>query len=160
MTTTKREPADLGHLVIEASLLALSARERMPWREAIQGLREGDPRLHAEYRVALAWAVHHHLRKAHPQVADVFVIGSSLEEHARRTSDLDLVIVGAAFSDAEEDALCELNRSISAAYGEVVGGVPQDFQLLDLHLVPSGKEDHPYHRLLAGSNAPTYRLTT
>lgn len=151
---------DVGRLIVEASLLALSARERIPWREAAQRLAEGDARLHAEYRVALAWAVHHHLRKSHPQVEDVYVIGSSLEEHARRTSDLDLVILGASFSGEEEDALCELNRSVSAAYRDVVGGLPADFQLLDLHLVPASVQDHPYRRLLAGSSAPAYRLST
>jgi hypothetical protein len=149
---------DVGQLVIEASLVALSARERIPWREAAARLREGDAYLHAEYRVALAWAVHHHLRKAHPQIEDVFVVGSALEERARRTSDLDLVILGAVFTEADEDALCDLNRSISEAYRRTVGGVPPDFELLDLHLVPSSLQDHPYRRMLAGSNAPTYRL--
>ena len=152
--------SDVGRLVVEASILALSARERIPWREAAERLREGDPHLHAEYRVALAWAVHHHLRRSHPRIEDVFVIGSALEEHARRSSDLDLVILGASFTPDEEDALCEMNRSISAAYRELVGGVPEEFELLDLHLVPQALEDHPYRRMVSGSNAPTYRLTT
>lgn len=149
---------DMGRLVVEASLLALSARERIPWRETVQALREGDARLHAEYRVALAWAVHHHVRKSHPHVEDVYVIGSSLEERARRTSDLDLVIFGASFSPEDERALRELNRAVSAAYGEMVGGVPEGFELLDLHLVPHAS-DHAYRKLVAGSGAPTYRLS-
>lgn len=151
---------DLGRLVIEASLLALSARERIPWREAARRLAEGDARLHAEYRVALAWAVHHHLRRTHPQVEDVYVIGSSLEENARKTSDLDLVILAASFNEDEEDSLCELNRSVSEAYREIVGGIPPDFELLDLHLVTEAMPEHPYRRMLGGSNSPTYRLTT
>jgi predicted nucleotidyltransferase len=151
---------EIGRLVIEASLLALSARERIPWREAIRRLREGDTRLHAEYRIALAWAVHHHLRRSHPQVEDVFVIGSALEECARLVSDLDLVIVGADFSDRDEDALCDLNASVSAAYRECVGGVPEGFELLDLHLVPRTREHDVYRRMLGSSNAPSYRLTS
>ncbi|HWH08509.1 MAG TPA: nucleotidyltransferase domain-containing protein [Candidatus Thermoplasmatota archaeon] len=151
---------DVGHLIIEASLIALSARERIPLREAAQRLRDGDPYLHAEYRLALAWAVHHHLRKAHPGIEEVYVIGSTLEDRARRTSDLDLVILGAAFNETDEDALCEMNRSISEAYRQTVGGVPPDFELLDLHLVPSELGDHPYRRMLSGSNAATYRLPT
>lgn len=151
---------EIGRLVVEASLLALSARERIPWREAARRLAEGDPRLHAEYRVALAWAVHHHLRRTHPQVEDVYVIGSTLEDHARRSSDLDLVVLGPSFSDDDEDALNEMNRSISAAYREVVGGLPSDFELLDLHVVTGSMTEHPYRRMLSGSSAPTYRLTT
>lgn len=151
---------ELGRLVIEASILALSARERIPWRETKQRLASGDPRLHAEYRVALAWAIHHHLRASHPHVEDVYVIGSSLEELARLTSDLDLVILGAQFSEEDEAALAELNRRVSDAYRDIVGGVPPDFKLLDLHLVPANMDAHPYRRLLSGSNAPTYRLTT
>lgn len=151
---------DVGRLVVEASLLALSARERIPWRVAVERLREGDARLHAEYRVALAWAVHHHLRKTHPHVQDVYVIGSALEERARKTSDLDLVILGASFSREDEERLREMNRAISAAYVEAIGGLPRDFQLLDLHLLPEALGEHPYRRMLAGSNAPSYRLTT
>lgn len=151
---------DLGALIVEASLVALSARERIPWREAVERLREGDARLHAEYRIALAWAVHHHLRKTHPNIEDVYIIGSALEESARRASDLDLVILGASFSDRDEDALCDLNRRVSEAYRETVGGLPAGFELLDLHLVPRENEHHPYRRLVSGSSAPTYRLTT
>lgn len=151
---------DIGALVIEASLLALSARERIPWREAARLLAQGDARIHAEYRVALAWAVHHHLRRTHPHVEDVYVIGSTLEENARKTSDLDLVILAASFNEDDEDALCELNRSVSAAYREIVGGLSPDFELLDLHLVTEAMSEHPYRRMLRGSSAPTYRLTT
>lgn len=152
--------SDLGALIVEASILALSARERIPWREAVERLRQGDERLHAEYRIALAWALHHHLRKSHPNIEDVFVIGSALEESARRASDLDLVILGASFSERDEDALRALNRRVSDAYRDIVGGLPEGFEILDLHLVPRENDQHPYRRLVAGSNAPTYRLTT
>ncbi len=150
----------LGVLVVEASLLALSARERISWREAVERLREGDPRLHAEYRIALAWAVHHHIRKTHAQVEDVFIVGSALDDHARRASDLDLVILGTTFTDRDKEALRDLNASVSRAYRDIVGGLPERFELLDLHLVPREHEHHPYRRLVSGSNAPTYRLTT
>lgn len=151
---------DLGRLIIEASLLALSARERIPWREAIERLRANDGRLHAEYRIALAWAVHHHLRRAHPRVEDVFVIGSALEENARSSSDLDLVILAASFTAEEERALDDINRLVSAAYRGIVGELPEDFALLDLHLVHRSDEHHPHRSLLRASNAPTYRLAT
>lgn len=149
---------DLGRLVIEASLVAMSARERAPVREVAARLREGDKRLHAEYRLALAWAIHFHLRGTLPHVEDVYVVGSSLEEQARRSSDLDLVILGAEFTERDREVLADLNDAVSRAYRDLVGGVPEGFQLLDLHLVPREPEHHPYRRLLVGSNAATYRL--
>lgn len=150
--------SDVGTLVVEASLLALSARERTSVRSIVQGLREGDGRLHAEYRIALAWAVHHVLRRDHPQIVDVYIVGSTLDERARISSDLDLVILGGVFSESDEDAFCEANRSISRAYRELVGSVPEGFELLDLHLVPQDLEHHPYRRLFRHSDAPHYRL--
>lgn len=150
---------DLGRLVVEASLLALSARERAPFREVAERLRAGDARLHAEYRLALAWAVHHHLRRDHPGIEDVYVVGSSLEERARRSSDLDLVVVGGPFTAEDEDAFCEANRSISASYRSLVGGLGEDFELLDLHIVDRDDDAHPYRGALRRSDMPHYRLT-
>lgn len=148
----------LGDLVIEAALVALSARERKPVRAIVDALRAGDRRLHAELRVGLAWALRHYLARELPQLREAYVVGSSLdEESARPASDLDLVLEVGDPSEALRARLDALDAQVSTAYCRLVPGLPEDFRLLDFHLLDEATIDG-FRRLVRGSSAPVHPL--
>jgi predicted nucleotidyltransferase len=150
----------LGDLVLEAALVALSARERKPVRALVEALRAGDRRLHAELRLALAWAIRHYLARDHPAVRAAYVVGSSLDDEARPASDLDLVLDIDSGDAALRARLEGLNLEVTKAYRRLVPGLPDDFRLLDLHVIEPGGEDGGFRRLVMGSSQPWHALPT
>ena len=145
-----------GRLIIEAALVATSARERRPWAEILRRLHEGDRRLHAEFRVALAWAVQHYLRQLLPHAGEIYLVGSSLEE-AYRASDVDILLAMPNASETDKASLEALNEDVSRAYSALLPDMPPAFRLLDIHLLV-GTQPSPFRAMLTGSNTPRYQL--
>lgn len=148
--------SDRGRLILEAALVATSARERRRWQHVLDGLKAGDRRLHAEFRVALAWAVQHYLRTMLPHLREVYLVGSSLEE-AFRASDVDILLAMPHATAQDQEALDLLNHEVSEAYACLLDDVAPNFRLLDLHLLVDGQPS-PFRVMLSGSNTPHYQL--
>lgn len=149
-------PSHRGRLVVEAALVATSARERRPWADILRRLHEGDGHLHAEFRVALAWAVQHYLRQILPEIGGIYLVGSSLEE-ARRASDVDILLAVPHATEADRAALEALNAEVSEAYAGLLEDVPPHFRLLDLHLLVDSQPSL-FRSMLRGSGTPRYQL--
>lgn len=145
--------SDLLHL----ALLGLTVRERRTEEAVLEALRAGDARMHGEFRLCLAWALRHALRRE-KGVRSVDVIGSTLGEGVRKASDLDLVVRMEEADDAARERWRRLDREVSAAYVAMMGSLPRGFRLLDLHVVSDADDaaGKGFAATLRGSRHPRY----
>jgi len=153
-------PPTPGALVLATALFALSVRERVPERQLVERLRQGDRRLHSELRLCLAWALRHLLGNVTDERAAVHVVGSTLTDEARPSSDLDLIVEVPDLSPEGASALEELNADITRAYAELMTNLGESFRLLDVHVVTSREEAQGmgFAPLLRGSSAARYAI--
>jgi hypothetical protein len=146
---------------VDVAVLVTSFRERVPEAVARERLAAGVPRAHAEFRLALAWAITRLLRDKAPEISDVHVTGSTLTEDTGPYSDLDLVLRVPHVYAATRAVVEDVNAAVTRAYRAIVPSVPDAFKLLDVKYVTleDAAVGSGVASVLTGSNAPVHTPT-
>lgn len=102
----------------------------------ILGLRRGDEWTHSTFRYGLARQISNHLLNNYHEIKAVYIFGSTLEDKANSTSDIDIILVA---QKKNKPLLCWIKRlklDILQAYKKLVGDGTADLKdLLDINIV-------------------------
>ena len=103
-------------------------------------LRE-DSWAHSVFRYALAMRICEYLSIHHQELEEIYLTGSTLDNRARFTSDIDLIIKTNESSEAVIDTLRRLDNDILIYYRSLLGQpVKRMYQILDSEIVSFQKE--------------------
>ncbi len=150
-----------GAFVLQSALHYLAARQRTTEGRLQSLLRDGDPVLHARFRLAIARMLYIALQPGLKELRSLHVFGSSVDDEARPTSDLDLLVHVADPDGPLVQTLAELDAEVSQAYLEIMEDtVPPAFSLLSVHVVTDEQVErrHGVASILSSIHLQRYRL--
>ncbi|MBE0477823.1 nucleotidyltransferase domain-containing protein [Candidatus Aerophobetes bacterium] len=106
-------------------------------RQAVVGmLLKDDSWTHSVFRYALAIRISQYLGAHYQELKQVYLVGSTLENRAKFTSDIDLIIRVESDSKAVVNTLRRVDNDIMIYYRSLLGDeVKKMYKILDLEFV-------------------------
>ncbi|OIN96967.1 hypothetical protein AUJ66_04795 [Candidatus Desantisbacteria bacterium CG1_02_38_46] len=126
---------------MKASILIKEAlqfcQEKASWRvSGISDLRRGDKWTHSTFRYGLARQISNHLLNNYREIKAVYIFGSTLEDRAGSTSDVDLILVVQKKNELLLHYIRKLKAEVLRAYKKLAGnGTAGLTDLLDVNIV-------------------------
>jgi len=126
---------DIAHAFSQA--IGYCAKKRGKSAEEIFDLlSQGDCWVHSTFRYALTIQICYYLSRLGTVVRSVYIYGSCMEDSARPTSDIDIIIWVNEKTDAIAFLLERLNLFISSHYRALLGDkAGRMARMLDIHVV-------------------------
>lgn len=104
--------------------------------EVLELLARGDSWAHSSFRYALTIQIGQYLSRLGTVVRSIYIYGSCMEDGARLTSDIDIIIWVNEKTDAIAFLLERLNLFISSYYRSLLGDKASRMaRMLDIHVV-------------------------
>ncbi len=127
-------PSDRASVLVKQAVERASAMMVSRPDNLCDGLRAGDPWVHSRFRYALAEELCGYLSQLGPTFKAVYVYGSVMEDGARATSDLDIVLWVSKKSEAAVSLMGLLDALATKRYADLCpDAAPR--HLFDAHLV-------------------------
>jgi len=104
-------------------------------QDILEGLRQGDPRLHSSLRYGLAKGVSKYLGSLGSSFREVYVRGSAAGQRANPASDIDVIVVVRKRRDEVLRLLGLLDILVTARYRDLIGFTGRLCSLLDIQVV-------------------------
>jgi predicted nucleotidyltransferase len=104
--------------------------------ETLALLEQGDLWVHSTFRFALAVQICPYLGRLGTAVRSIYIYGSCMEDRAKPTSDIDMIIWANEKNDAITFLLERLNLLVSSYYKSLLGDKASAMRwMLDIHVV-------------------------
>lgn len=119
------------------SSLTFCSQKHYYSREKVIKLLRGDcPSIHSRIRYALAKELGRHLGEKHKCVKSVYVYGSTMKDTARKTSDIDLLVLVGEKTPSLIQEVQLLNEKLLNLYQSIMGDKALLMHsMLDVHIV-------------------------
>jgi len=128
-------------LVQQALDFCVGKNTKLTDRESVVSmLLKKDSWTHSTFRYALAKGICQYLGIHYGELEEVYLTGSTLENRAQFTSDIDLIIKTKRNSEAVVNTLRRLDNDIMIYYRSILGQqVKRMHRILDVELIPLQK---------------------
>lgn len=127
-----------------------------------KNLRAGDALAHSVLRYGLARQISDDLTSGPYGVSAVYVYGSTMEDRARATSDIDLLVIVRKKGPELLKHINELKPGILGAYKKLAGNAASGLRdILDVHIADEGevRDKKGYASLVTSPFTPVLRLS-
>ena len=105
-----------------------------------QQLRDSSCQVHSLLRYTVAKRVANYLGQLDGGIRGVYLYGSAMNDTARSSSDIDLIVLVERKLDQARTLLQQLDLALLTSYRALIGTAPLPRSLLDVHLVDMEEE--------------------
>ena len=139
-------PSMLAETELDADALIKSAfsccarQLNLDEQDVRQQLRDGSCQAHSSLRYAVAKRVADYLGQLGGGIRGVYLYGSAMNDTARSSSDIDLIVLVERKLDQARTLLQQLDLALLTSYRALIGTAPLPRSLLDVHLVDMEEE--------------------